>query len=63
MGSGWIEIETLDRWAEREQVDNVSFIKLDTEGSELDILRGAKKMLGTVQVLRVEVKFNPIYRG
>ena len=58
-----ITVDTLDRWAERERVVDVSYLKLDTQGSELDILRGATRTLRTVSALRVEVEFNPIYRG
>jgi FkbM family methyltransferase len=38
-------------------------IKLDTQGSELDILRGARKALSTCALIDVEVEFNPIYEG
>jgi FkbM family methyltransferase len=58
-----ITVDTLDRWAERERVANVSYLKLDTQGSELDVLRGATHTLRTVCALRVEVEFNPIYRS
>jgi FkbM family methyltransferase len=58
-----ITVDTLDLWAEREQVTDVSFLKLDTQGSELDILRGATRALRTVCALRTEVEFNQIYRG
>jgi FkbM family methyltransferase len=58
-----IAVDTIDRWAEREHVSNVSFLKLDTQGSELDVLRGATNTLRNVHAIRTEVEFNPIYRG
>jgi FkbM family methyltransferase len=58
-----VELDTLDAWTEREGVDRVDFVKLDTQGSELDILRGAERILQTVRAIEVEVEFNPIYQG
>lgn len=40
-----IECIELDRFVEEKQIGKVHFMKLDTEGSELYILRGAKKMI------------------
>ena len=36
-------------------------MKLDTQGSELDILRGATEALRTCAIIDIEVEFNPIY--
>jgi FkbM family methyltransferase len=45
-------------------IDAVDFIKLDTQGSELDILAGAEAVLaGPVFAIELEVEFLPIYRG
>jgi FkbM family methyltransferase len=38
------------------------YIKLDTQGSELDILRGAQETLKDVLVIQTEVEFIPIYK-
>jgi FkbM family methyltransferase len=38
-------------------------LKIDTQGSELDILRGAKRTLETCSLVEVEVEFNAIYAG
>lgn len=39
------------------------FIKIDTQGSELDILKGAKKTLSNVLGLEIEVSFHEIYEN
>jgi len=37
--------------------------KLDTQGSELDILKGAGGTLSSVFMIDIEVQFNPLYEG
>lgn len=58
-----VELTTLDAWTAGAGVGSVDVIKLDTQGSELDILRGAEQTLGSVRALEIEVELNPIYQG
>ena len=44
-------------------MDRVDFIKLDTQGSELDILHGAGSLLDNCSGLQLEVMFSPLYEG
>ncbi|HWE35738.1 MAG TPA: FkbM family methyltransferase [Isosphaeraceae bacterium] len=62
-GTATIPLTTLDAWAATDGLDRVDILKLDTQGSELDILRGSERLLPTVRAIEVEVEFNPIYRG
>jgi len=39
----------------------VDFLKLDVQGAELDVLRGATRILDSVLAVHVEVEFIPIY--
>lgn len=39
----------------------IDFLKLDIQGGELDALRGATRVLGSVLAVHVEVEFIPIY--
>lgn len=54
---------SLDEFCQREKVGKVDFIKLDTQGSELEILRGGDKTLDGVFGIAVEVEFSPLYAG
>lgn len=56
-----ISMTTLDDWCAQEGVSRVDVIKLDTQGSELDILRGGGAMLAGVRAVEVEVQFNELY--
>lgn len=58
-----IETETLAGWAGRSGVDRLDVLKLDVQGAELAVLRGAGALLDGVRALDLEVEFNPIYSG
>jgi len=39
------------------------YLKLDVQGAELDILKGAQRLIASVLVVHTEVAFVPLYRG
>ena len=42
---------------------HMDFIKIDTQGSELDVLQGAERSLATCLGIEVEVEFQQLYTG
>ncbi len=54
---------TLDQYCAQSGIAGVDAIKLDTQGSELDILRGSFKTLQSVSLIDIEVVFNALYDG
>ena len=62
-GTATIRLTTIDRWAASAGVEQIDVMKLDTQGSELGILQGGRRMLAEVRMLEVEVEFNEIYSG
>jgi hypothetical protein len=61
VGSQTVPVTTLDRWCADNGVDRVDALKLDVQGAERDVLLGAERCLERVQLIEVEVAFNPIY--
>lgn len=69
--SGWSRIEkdisvpaeTLDHAAEKFKFKDLAIIKLDTQGTELDILKSGVKTLPSVLAVYVELEFIPIYQS
>ena len=57
-----IETTSLDILYKENKIPNVDFIKIDVQGAELDILRGAERFLNeNVLGIEVEVEFQPMY--
>ena len=52
-----VETLTLDEAVDRFDLPAPDYLKLDTEGLELEILRGAEKVLATASVVKTEVGF------
>ena len=57
----WVDISTLDDFCRANEIDHISYLKIDTEGGDLDVLKGAQNMLITksVDLLEVEAGMNP----
>jgi len=63
VGTREITLRTLDGWAASAGVERIDVMKLDVQGAELEVLRGAEGLLGGVRLIELEVAFNPIYEG
>lgn len=62
-GVSQVSITTLDSWMEQANISHVDFLKVDTQGADIDVLHGAAKALGKglIRFISVEVIFVPIY--
>jgi FkbM family methyltransferase len=58
-----VDTVTLDDWASLNRVTAIDFMKIDTQGTELEILQGSALALNQARCIEVEVEFNPIYVG
>jgi FkbM family methyltransferase len=56
-----VETDTIDAFCAEHKVERIDLLKIDTEGGDLDVLRGAEAMLGEmrIDVLQVEAGMNP----
>ncbi|HEV7684840.1 MAG TPA: FkbM family methyltransferase [Pyrinomonadaceae bacterium] len=54
-----IEVKTIDAFCEQEGVERIEFLKLDVEGHELAVLRGAQRMLRDRRIKMIQFEFGP----
>jgi FkbM family methyltransferase len=58
-----IRIERLDDWVDRHQLPAPDLIKLDVQGYELEVLRGAEELLARTGAVLLEASFQNFYQG
>jgi len=58
-----VAMETLDHLASRVSFEAACFLKMDVQGFELSVLRGATEVLRSTAVVMAEVLFEPLYEG
>ena len=52
-----VKMTTLDRYTADHGIAQIDFLKIDVEGHELDVLRGAKKLLETRKIKVIQFEF------
>lgn len=60
-----VKATTIDHFCAEQSLRHVDFLKIDTEGADLQVLRGAAGMLesGSIDVVMAEALFMPTYQG
>jgi FkbM family methyltransferase len=58
-----VQSTTLNAGLREAQCDSVDLLKLDTQGSELAIIKSAKELCNSVLLIESEVEFTEIYEG
>ena len=57
-----VDIVTLDEFCQTKRIDQINYLKIDTEGGDLEVLKGAANMLTEQRIDFVEVEAG-IYQG
>jgi FkbM family methyltransferase len=59
-----VRVSTLDSWCDEERLeDEIIYLKLDVQGYELAVLRGAMQLLHRCKGVQVEMALAPCYEG
>jgi FkbM family methyltransferase len=60
-----VDQKTLDTFTQEHQIKTIDLLKMDCQGYELQILKGASELLaaGRIHLIYSEVLFTPLYRG
>ena len=51
-----VKTNNLDNFCRQKKIKNIDILKIDTEGTELDVLNGSKNMLKKINVICIEVQ-------
>jgi FkbM family methyltransferase len=54
-----VDVRTIDRFCETEEIQRIDFLKIDVEGHELSVLRGAERMLKSGAISMIQFEFGP----
>ncbi|MBN8703718.1 MAG: FkbM family methyltransferase [Bacteroidetes bacterium] len=60
-----VDLSTIDSIASQNKIENIDFLKLDTQGTELDIIKGAEELIKNkkISIIKSEVLFTPVYKN
>jgi hypothetical protein len=53
-----VQTTTLDEYADRTGLDHLTLVKIDTEGHDLAVLRGARKLFTEQRISAVQFEYN-----
>lgn len=53
-----IELARLDEFCNNNKIDSIDFLKIDTEGNELDVLKGSIQMINEGKIKIIQFEFN-----
>jgi FkbM family methyltransferase len=52
-----ITLDTLDNYCHTHKIDRINFLKMDVEGHEVAVLKGAKRMIGSGKIDFIQFEF------
>ena len=59
------KVFTLDNFCSANNINNIDFLKIDTQGSEEEVLKGAEKLFDEkkIKILEIEINFSDEYQN
>jgi FkbM family methyltransferase len=58
-----VEVTTVDDWMARNGAEEIALLKIDTEGYDLNVLKGARRALGERRIRTIQFEFIPANIG
>lgn len=58
-----VSVTTLEKYAEEQCLGEVKLLKIDVQGFEMEVLKGAGTLLESIEYILLEVQFMPLYIG
>jgi FkbM family methyltransferase len=60
-----VDVSTVDEYCAKTGIERIDILKIDTQGSELDVIKGAQAMIrkGAIHLIYLEIIFSEMYKG
>ena len=58
-----VKVISLKNFCETNKIRSIDFLKIDVEGYEYDVLRGAKTLLKNINFIMIEIQKNDMYQN
>jgi FkbM family methyltransferase len=58
----YVKTINLDRFCQEQNINYIDYLKIDTEGAELDVLKGAQHMLASEKIAYIQFEYGGTYR-
>ena len=58
-----IKTETLDNLLKKSKIKKIDLVKIDTEGHELEVLKGSKKYIKRYKIILIEFREDNVYKN
>lgn len=59
----FVNVNTLDNWAQREGVDRIDFLWLDMQGAEYAMMKASPQIMSTVKAIYTEFSLTELYEN
>lgn len=58
-----VMVNTIDRYCKSNKINHIDLLKIDTQGYELEVLKGAREFLENqkINIIKVEIMFDNVY--
>ena len=57
-----VKIGTLYGFCKKNGVEKIDFLKIDTEGFEMEVLKGAKSLINNISIIQFEMNYHFVFR-